>query len=89
MVHYRCLIHTAEGDFFPLEKFSLTLPVLSQDIQSQNEKFQNSQPQSHPRRPRGGQSGREKRREREYKRKSPWVPTLTGPFPNSQANAGS
>ena len=22
-------------------------------------------------------------------RKSPWVPTLTGPFPNSQANAGS
>ena len=24
-----------------------------------------------------------------YKRKSPWVPTLTGPFPNSQANAGS
>ena len=24
-----------------------------------------------------------------YRRKSPWVPTLTGPFPNSQANAGS
>ena len=24
-----------------------------------------------------------------YKRKSPWVPTLTGPFPNGQANAGS
>ena len=23
------------------------------------------------------------------KRKSPWVPTLTGPFPNGQANAGS
>ena len=23
-----------------------------------------------------------------YKRKSPWVPTLTGPFPNGQANAG-
>ena len=22
-------------------------------------------------------------------RKSPWVPTLTGPFPNGQANAGS
>ena len=21
-------------------------------------------------------------------RKSPWVPTLTGPFPNGQANAG-
>lgn len=46
MVHYRCLIHTAEGDFFPVDKFSLTLPVLSQDIQSQNEKYQNSQPQS-------------------------------------------
>ena len=24
-----------------------------------------------------------------YKRKSPWVPSLTGPFPNGQANAGS
>ena len=24
-----------------------------------------------------------------YRRKSPWVPTLTGPFPNGQANAGS
>ena len=46
MVHYRCLIHTAAGDFFPVDKFSLTLPVLSQDIQSQNEKFQNSQPQT-------------------------------------------
>ena len=22
-------------------------------------------------------------------RKSPWVPTLTGPFPNGQANTGS
>ena len=24
-----------------------------------------------------------------YRRKSPWVPTLTGPFPNGQENAGS
>ena len=24
-----------------------------------------------------------------YRRKIPWVPTLTGPFPNGQANAGS
>ena len=24
-----------------------------------------------------------------YRRKSPWVPTFTGPFPNGQANAGS
>ena len=24
-----------------------------------------------------------------YRRKSPWVPTLTGPFPNGQANASS
>ena len=42
---------------------------------------------SHPRRPRVSQSGREKI----YKhgRKSPRVPTLTGPFPNGQANAGS
>ena len=24
-----------------------------------------------------------------HERKSPWVPTLTGPFPNGQANAGS
>ena len=24
-----------------------------------------------------------------HRRKSPWVPTLTGPFPNGQENAGS
>ena len=24
-----------------------------------------------------------------HRRKSPWVPTLTGPFPNGQVNAGS
>ena len=24
-----------------------------------------------------------------HRQKSPWVPTLTGPFPNGQANAGS
>ena len=24
-----------------------------------------------------------------HRRKSPWVPTLTGPFPNGEANAGS
>ena len=45
----------------------------------------------HPRRPRGSQSGREKRRDESfhYGRKSPWVPTLTGPFPKIQADAGS
>ena len=47
--------------------------------------------QVHPRRPRGSQSGREKRRDESfhYGRKSPWVPTLTGPFPKIQADAGS
>ena len=46
---------------------------------------------SHPRRPRGSQSGREKRRDESfyYGRKSPWVPTLNGPFPKIQADAGS
>ena len=46
---------------------------------------------SHPRRPRGSQSGREKRRDESfhYGRKSPWVPTLTGPFPKIQADADS
>ena len=41
----------------------------------------------HPRRPRGSHSGREKRRHESfhYGRKSPWVPTLTGPFPKIQA----
>ena len=24
-----------------------------------------------------------------HRRKSPWIPTLTGPFPNGQVNAGS
>ena len=45
----------------------------------------------HPRRPRGGQSGGRKcvKKVFKYGRKSPWVPTLTGPFPNGQANAGS
>ena len=45
----------------------------------------------HPRRPRGGQSGGRKCVKKVFKhgRKSPWVPTLTGPFPNGQANAGS
>ena len=48
-------------------------------------------PWTHPRRPRGSQSGREKRRDESfhYGRKSPWVPTLTGPFPKIQADAGS
>ena len=43
------------------------------------------------RRPRGSHSGREKRRHESfhYGRKSPWVPTLTGPFPKIQADAGS
>ena len=45
----------------------------------------------HPTRPRGSQSGREKRRDESfhYGRKSSWVPTLTGRFPKIQANAGS
>ena len=45
----------------------------------------------HPRRPRGCQSGREKRRDESfhYGRKSPWVPTLNGPFPKIQADVGS
>ena len=45
----------------------------------------------HPRRPRGGQSGGRKGATKVFKhrRKSPWVPTLTGPFPNGQANVGS
>ena len=45
----------------------------------------------HPRIPRGGQSGREKRRNERFqalRQKSPWVLTLTGPFPNGQVNAG-
>ena len=49
--------------------------------------------QGHPRRPGGSQSGQESRRDESFqfkhRRKSPWVPTLTGPFPNGQANAGS
>ena len=45
----------------------------------------------HPRRPRGSQSGREKRRDESFQvqAKSPWVPTLTEPFPKIQADAGS
>ena len=39
----------------------------------------------HPRRPRGSQS----RREFSLRAKEPWVPTLTGPFPKIQADAGS
>ena len=43
------------------------------------------------RRPWGGQLGLEKRRDKVFKhrRKSPCLPTLTGPFPSGQANAGS
>ena len=40
--------------------------------------------QNHPRRPRGGQSGWEKRRDESFQ-----APTLTGAFPKGQANAGS
>ena len=43
-------------------------------------------------RPRGGQSGLEKRRDESFFfffRKSPWVPTLTGQFQTGQANTGS
>ena len=45
----------------------------------------------HPRRPRGSQSGREKRRDESFqvRRKSSWVPTLTELFPKIQADAGS
>ena len=44
-----------------------------------------------PRRPRGSQSGREKRRGGifKYGRKSPWVPTATELFPKIQADSGS
>ena len=46
---------------------------------------------AHPRRPRGSQSGREKRRDESFQvqAKSPWVPTVTEPFPKIQADAGS
>ena len=46
---------------------------------------------THPWRPRGSQSSQEKRPDESfhYGRKSPWVPTLTGPFPKIQADAGS
>ena len=46
---------------------------------------------AHPRRPRGGQSGREKRCDKSFQAQAekPWVPTLTGPFPNGQENGGS
>ena len=37
----------------------------------------------HPRRPRGGRKGATK--VFKHRGKSPWVPTLTGPFPNGQA----
>ena len=52
------------------------------------EKFQTL---CHPRRPRGSQSGREKRRDKSFQAcvEGSWVPTLTGSFPNCQANAGS
>ena len=45
----------------------------------------------YPQRPRGSQSGREKRRDESFQVRveEPRVPTLTGPFPNGQANAGS
>ena len=45
----------------------------------------------HLQRPRGGQSGGRKGATKVFKhrRKSPWAPTLTGPFPNGQANVGS
>ena len=45
----------------------------------------------HPRRPRGGQLGREKRRDESFQvwAEKPRVLTFTGPFPNGQANAGS
>ena len=50
-----------------------------------------SQISSHPRRPRGSHSGREKRRHESfhYGRNSPWVPTLTELFRKTQADTGS
>ena len=46
---------------------------------------------SHPRRPSGSQSGRERGETKvfKYEQKSPWVPTLTELFPKIQADAGS
>ena len=46
---------------------------------------------THPRRPRGSQSGREKRRNESFqvRTESPWVPTLTEQFPEIQADVGS
>ena len=46
-------------------------------------------PLLHARRPRGCQSGREKRQDESYGQKSPWVTTLTKLFSKIQANAGS
>ena len=48
-------------------------------------------PRTHPRRPRGSQSGREKRRDESFQvgQKSPWVPTLTELFPKIQEDASS
>ena len=44
----------------------------------------------HPRRPRGGQAGEKARRKfSSTGGKAPELPTLTGPFPNDQANVGS
>ena len=45
----------------------------------------------HPRRPRDSQSGREKRRDKSFQAcvEGSWMPTLTGSFPNCQANGGS
>ena len=46
----------------------------------------------HPRRPRGSQSGGGRNSATKvFKngRKNPWVPSLTGPFPNGFANTGS
>ena len=45
----------------------------------------------HSRRPRGSQSGREKRQDESFRapEKSSWVPTLTELFPKIQADAGS
>ena len=46
-------------------------------------------PLLHARRPRGCQSGREKRQDESYGQKSPWVTTLSELFSKIQANAGS
>ena len=45
--------------------------------------------QFHPQRPRGSQSGWEKRCNKRFQAQIKKAPNLTGPFPNGQVDAGS